>query len=100
MDKERYIQDCGPGRRKAIQMRFEGRVQDDVPRLHSMSSRIPGLLITAGENKRCVRASMKVPTNGRRADCLPYSHQSMATARLIISYVSDGGRIVANRKLA
>jgi hypothetical protein len=57
-------------------MRFEGFVQDHVPGLHSMSSRIPRLLIAARKDKGCIGAFMNVTAEDRRADCLPYSHES------------------------
>jgi hypothetical protein len=60
LGRQRHIEYHCSKRRKAIQMRFEGLVQDRIPGLHSMPTRIPRLLIAASEDKRCIGTFMNV----------------------------------------
>jgi hypothetical protein len=59
-------------------MRFERLVQNHVSGLHPMPAGIPSLLITPGEDERCIGGLMSVAADEGRADCLPNSHRSLA----------------------
>src|SRR5947209_3164334 len=93
---QRQIENDGSKRRNSIQMSFKSLVQQNIPRLHSMPTRIPRLLIVAREDERCIRKSMHMAANERRANCLPYSRPGSSVTEFehnsyMVDHVEDGG---------